>query len=131
MLRCDDPHTCASVLTVLVGLIFLGIVVALFFQCMTTLLSPANPITKGIRWALVAHTVALLLFLTISDGIDSVYLPIEYINNREFPGNDESFLWPGPIGYDALLSLKATTTVFYATFPLTQWLADGLLVSPF
>ena len=130
MLRCDDPHTCTSVLTVPVGLTFLGVVVALFFQCMATLLSPANPITKGIKWALVAHTVVLLLVLTISDGIGFDYLPIEYINNREFPGNDES-PWPGPIGYDDLLAFNATTTVFYAMFPLNQWLADGLLVSPF
>jgi hypothetical protein len=95
---------------------------------MATLLSPANPIKKGIRRALVAHTIALFLFLTISFGIDFNYLSIEYINNREFPGYNE--FPPGPAGYDDLLSLKATTTVFDIMFPLNQWLADGLLVSP-
>ena len=115
-------------LTVSVGLTFLGIVVALFFQCMATLLNPANPIRKGLRWALVAHTVALLSFLTIPFGTGFEYLSTEYINNREFPGDDE--FPPGPIGYDFLLALKASATVFHAMFPLNQWLADGLLVSP-
>ena len=128
MLRCADPLTYASALTVPVGLTFLGIVVALFFQCMATLLSPANSMGRGIRWAHVAHTVAMFLFLTVSLVIAFDYLSIEYINNREFPGNDESP--PGPFGYDGLLALKPATTVFYAMFPLNQWLADGLLVSP-
>ena len=115
-------------LTVFVGLTFLGIVVALFFQCISVLLSPINPLRKGIKWALVAHTIALFSFLTIPVGIELNNLFIDYINNREFPGNDE--FPPGPLGYTGLLNLKATTTVFDAMFPLNQWLADGLLVSP-
>ena len=101
---------------------------ALFFQCMATLLNPANPIRKGIRWALVAHTLALFLFLTIPVGISFDDLSIEYIDNREFPSRVK--YPPGPIGYNDLLGLKATTTVLDAMFPLNQWLADGLLVSP-
>ena len=101
---------------------------ALFFQCMATLLNPANPIRKRIRWALVAHTVALFLFLTIPSGIVFDYLSIEYVDNREFPGSDE--FPPGPVGFNDLLSLKATSTVFDVMFPLNQWLADVLLVSP-
>ena len=100
---------------------------ALFFQCMATLLSPANPIRKPTRWALAAHTVALFLFFTIPLGINFDYLSMDYINNREFPGNDE--FPPGPVGYGNLLSPGATTTVLDAMFPLNQWLADGLLVS--
>ena len=115
-------------LTVPVGLTFLGIVVVLFFQCMATLLNPANTIRKGVRWALVAHTIALSLFLTIPIGIYVNNLSILYINNREFPGNDE--FPPGPFGYDAQPSAEATNTVYSATFPLNQWLADVLLVSP-
>ena len=115
-------------LTVPVGLAFLGITVALFLQCMGTLLSPANPIGKGMRWALVAHTVAMFLFLTISMGISYHKMSIDYINNREFPGNDK--FPPGPMGYDDLLQFDAITTVFVTMFPLNQWLADGLLVNP-
>ena len=94
---------------------------------MATLLNPTNPIRKGVRWAFVAHTVFLFLFVTVSFGIYFADLSIEYIDNREFPGNDE--LNPGPTGYDGILALDATTTVFYAMFPLNQWLSDGLLVS--
>ena len=112
----------------LVQLIFLGIVVALFFQCMAVLLSPTNPIGRVTRWALVVHTVALFLFLTIPIGIGLNYSFIERIDNREFPGDDE--FPPGPNGYDDLLAFKATTVVSVAMFPLNQWLADGLLVGP-
>ena len=95
---------------------------------MATLFGRGNPIGKGVRWALVAHTIALFLFLTVGFGIAFEYLSIVYINNREFPGDDDSP--PGPIGYGDLLALKATTAFFNAMFPLSQWLADGLLVSP-
>ena len=115
-------------LIVPVGLTFLGIAVALFFQCMVTLLNPANPIRKGIKWVLVAHTIALFLVLTIPIGIYVNNLWIEYINNREFPGDNK--FSPGPIRYSNLLALKAPYPFFCAMFPLNQWLADGLLVSP-
>ena len=95
---------------------------------MGVLLSPANPIKKKIKWALVVHTVALFLFLTIPVGIDLNYLFITYIENREFPGDDEHP--PGPLGYDDRLHNKAAFSVFNFMFPLNQWLADGLLVSP-
>ena len=96
---------------------------------MATLLNPANPMRKGMRWALVAHTVAMLLFLTISVGIPYDEVSIEYIDNREFPG-DGGELLPGPVGYDGVLSFKAAISIFGAMFPLNQWLSDGLLVSP-
>ena len=93
---------------------------------MGVLLSPANPIRKGTKWALVAHTVAMFLFLTIATGIGLNYSSISYINNRGFPGNNE--LPSGPLGYDAFLTTTVVTTVYNVMFPLNQWLADGLLV---
>ena len=108
--------------------IFLGIAVALFFRCMDVLLGPANTIGRGIRWAPVVHTVALFSFMTVPIWIDPDYLPIEYVNNREFPGNDE--FPPGPFGYSISLGTKAINVVFDIMFPLNQWLADGLLVGP-
>ena len=98
----------------------------LFFQCMSALLSPVNHMKGGVKWALVAHTVAAFLFLTIHLGISLVEAPILYINDREFPGNDE--YPPGPIGYNSVLATNAATIVYYVIFPLNQWLADGLLV---
>ena len=59
-------------------------------------------------------------------GDQFILFIVHYIDNREFPGNDEYS--PGPIGYDVVLNPKATSTVFFIMFPLNQWLADGLLV---
>ena len=116
-------------LTLPIQYIFLGIVVALFFRCMGVLLSPVNPIRGGVKLALVFHTVAMFTFLTIPIGIRTSTLPVDFIDNREYPGSGE--FPPGPIGYDYHLSIKATTTaVFKTMFPLNQWLADGLLVRP-
>ena len=115
-------------LTMPVGLTLLGIVVALFFQCIATLLNPTNPIRKGIRWAFVTHTISLFLLVTIPFGIDFDYSSTEYINNREFPGNSE--FPPGPLGYSYVLDTDATTMVYNLMFPLNQWLGDGLLVGP-
>ena len=99
---------------------------ALFFQCMGVLLNPANTIKRGIKWALVAHTVAMFLVLTIATGIGLSYSSICYIDNREFPGGG-GYL-PGPFGYNSFLITTATTIVYNLMFPFNQWLADGLLV---
>jgi hypothetical protein len=121
-------HASAYPFSLLVSLIFLGIAVALFFQCLGVLLGSANPIGRATKWALVVHTAAMFLFLTTTFGVDICYEFICYINNREFPGSDE--YPPGPIGYDYTLDAKVATTVLYVMFPLNQWLADGLLVGP-
>ena len=113
-------------LTVAVRPLFLGIVVALFFQCMSVLLSPVNPMKRGVKWGLIAHTVAMFLFLTIPAGIDLNYLSTCSINYRDFPGDDEYD--PGPLGCYETLSTEAAATAFTVMFPLNQWLADGLLV---
>ena len=106
--------------------IFLGIVVALFFECMRVLLSPSNTIKRSVKWALIVHTLALFLVLTVAFGIDASHLFLGFIGNRQSPGND--YFPPGPLGYDDLLGFTAATTVFDATWPLNQWLDDGLLV---
>ena len=93
---------------------------------MAALLSPANPMRRVIRGALVVHTVALFVFVSIPVGMGLNFSSIEYINDREFPGNDQ--YPPGPLGYDGIVSTKATAPIFNAMFPLNQWLADGLLV---
>ena len=105
---------------------FLGIAAALFFQCMGVLLNPSNTIRSGVKWVLVVHTVALFSFMTISLGIGLNYLSIEYIDSREFPGNN--VYPPGPLGNDFFINSEALTTVSEVLFPLNQWLADGLLV---
>ena len=72
--------------------------------------------------------MATFSLFTIPVGVALNNLPIFYINNREFPGNDG--YPPGPIGYSLVLVADAINIVVAATFPLNQWLADGLLVGP-
>ena len=92
---------------------------------MGVLLSPANPVKRGVKLALVSHTVAMFAFLTIPVGLNANSLSVCYINDREYPGNESL---PGPIAYNYVLERKTETFVFDAMFPLNQWLADGLLV---
>lgn len=100
----------------------------MFFQCIGVLLSPTNPIQRGMKWALVVHTVAMFIFITIPIGIYLNGLSVAYINDRRFPGGGE--YPPGPIGYTYIISTEATTTVLNVMIPLNQWLADSLLVGP-
>ena len=74
---------------------------------MCALLNPVSPVRRGIRWVLVAHTVAMFSFLTISFGLDRNWLSIIYINDREFLGNDE--YPPGPLGYGITLTANIKT----------------------
>jgi hypothetical protein len=87
---------------------------------MSALLYPVHRTNKDIKWGLVAHTVAMLVFSTIPAAINRNVLSISYIDNREFPG--------GSIEYKSILN---STQVFVSVvmFPFNQWLADGLLVS--
>ena len=112
-----------------VRLTVLGVVVALFFQCMSGLLYPIRPTTKGIQWGLVVHTVAMFSFLTIGVGINRDVFSISYIDGREFPGDE--ILLPGPCGYETFVYVTygAISIVSGLMFPFNQWLADGLLVS--
>lgn len=110
----------------LIGAILYGIVIVLFFQCMGALLNPVNR-TRGIKWALVAHTAAMFSFVTIYTAINLDIQSISYIDNREFPGVD-SIPWPGPVGYQTLITSKAISVVPTIVFVLNTWLADGLLL---
>ena len=105
----------------------LGVVVVLFFQCMNALFNPMNRTREGVKWPLVAHTVAMFLFVTAYTAADLNYQCISYVDNREFPGNDE--LPPGPNGYQLFTAFLPTTFVPAVMFIINHWLADGLLVS--
>ena len=94
---------------------------------MIVLLSSSNQMRKGIKWALIAHTVSMFSFLTIPAGISQNVSSVCYIDNRNFPGSDVAP--PGPIGCPDVLFTVGTRISFAVMFPLNQWLADGLLVS--
>ena len=93
---------------------------------MGVLFRPANSMKKVIKWLLVVHTVAMFSFLTILLGITLNWVSLEYINNREFPNNDDYS--PGPLGSSNIIDNGALPDIRIVMFPLNQWLADGLLV---
>lgn len=122
------PCSRLSLLTsVSVRLTILGTVILLFFQCMGALLDPINRMRGGIKWALVAHTVAMFSALTSGAAMGLNLDPIVYINNREFPGT--TLFAPGPIGYQRLIYSDAISVVPNALAFFNTWLADGFLVS--
>ena len=105
-----------------------GIVIILFFQCMDKLLNPVHRRMEGIRWGLVAHTVAMFSAVTVYTAMSLNILSDCYIDNREFPGVD-GVLPPGPSGYRFLIYSGVISLVPNVMFLLNNWLADGLLVS--
>lgn len=104
-----------------IAMILYGIVIVLFFQCVGAVL--AGRARRSIRLVLVAHTVAMFFFLTVSIAMGMNLQSISWINNREF--NDPPF--PGPLGYKAQFH-SITRSIPGTTFQLNQWLADGLLL---
>ena len=121
-------NVCLSVLTLSIRFIVLGIVIILFFQCMDRLLNPAHRRMEGIKWGLVAHTVAMFSAVTVYTAMSLNILSDCYIDNREFPGVD-GVLPPGPSGYRFLIYSGVISLVPNVMFLLNNWLADGLLVS--
>lgn len=111
----------------MIGAIFYGIVVVLFFQCMAALLVPVRRADGGTKWALVAHTVAMFSFVTIYTTTELIIQSASYIDNREFPGV-EGVLPPGPVGYQYLTYFEAANVIRNLMFILNNWLADALLL---
>ena len=95
---------------------------------MAALLDPSNRMRRSIKWALVAHTVAIFSFTTISCGVECTRRSGAYIDNREYPGVRNVFE-PGPFGYTVSEGASAIATVDCLVVPLNQWFIDGLLVS--
>jgi hypothetical protein len=120
-----------SVLTSSARFTILGIVIALFFQCMSALLNPVRPTYKGTKWGLVVHTVAMFSLLMIGATTNRSALSTSFVDDREFPGVDTVGFPPGPLGYYFFTELtrEVTSTISTLGFPFNQWLADGLLVS--
>lgn len=77
-----------------------------------------------VRWGLVAHTTAVFSLTAITTMIELATRSYGYIDRRKYPGDDLHY--PGPVGYPVPNGLQVFDSV---SFPLSQWLADGLLVS--
>ena len=107
----------------------LGVVIALFFQCVGALLDPVNRTRGSIKWGLVAHTVAMFVFVTIYTAAALNIQFISYIDNRDFPGTTADVaIPPGPVGYQWFIHSEAINIVIGFTFVANTWSADGLLV---
>lgn len=107
----------------------LGMVIVLFFKCMAALLNPARR-KEGIKWGYVSYTAAMFSAVTVFVGMELNILSVSYIDNRRFAGVG-GMLPPGPHGYELFIYSKALSIVPNLMFLLTNWLADGLLVSSF
>ena len=109
--------------------IFLGIVIALFFQCMSALLNPVYRTKKAVKWGLVTHTVTMFSVLTIGMTINRRTFSTAYIDNRGVHIADP---YPsGPLEYlkSPNSALQTMQTIAFLSSPIKQWLIDGLLVS--
>lgn len=110
----------------ILGAISYGVVIVLFFRCMTTLSSPVNSMRQGVRWGLVAYTTAMFSFVTVYIAMTLEILSVSFIENRHFPGSRA--VPPGPLGHQLLLYSSPIYIVPNLMFLLNNWLADGLLL---
>ena len=106
----------------------LGIVIVLFFQCMTALFNPVHRRGERIKWRLVCYTATMFSLTTVFTTSILDLQSTSYIDNREFPGV-EGMAPPGPFGYLVFISAEALNIVLNVAPFLNICLADGLLVS--
>ena len=99
-----------------------------FFQCIAALFNPAHRRGEPVKWGLVSYAVVMFSLVTAQTAINLDVLSISYIDNREFPGF-EGALPPGPFAYQWLMLSKPLGVTSTVMFTLSNWLADGLLVS--
>ena len=94
---------------------------------MAALFSPIHRRGQRIKWGLVSYTAIMFSLVTVQTGISFDISSVFYVDNRELPGV-EGVAPPGPLGYQGSTPLprSAATVVL---FTLSNWLADGLLVS--
>ena len=105
-----------------------GIVIVLFFQCMTGLFDPANRRRDDIKWGLVSYTVVVFSFATVFTGSALNLGSLSFIDNREYPGSVARNIAPGPLGYQVIVFQEGISVIPSLSFLLGYWLADGLLV---
>jgi len=108
-------------LTALFVRLVLGMLIVLFYKCMTALFNPAYRRDEGIKWGLVSYTTVTFWLATVHMVTSAHVISISFINNRNFPG--------GPYEYQYTIAFKAISDIPRAAFRLNNWAADGLLVS--
>ena len=106
-----------------------GIIIVLGFSCVTALFNPTLRRGEPIKWGLVSYTAVMFSIATVQTAMYFQLQSISYIDNREFPGEDAALLSPGPYGYQASIISEALSVFPSVLFFLSEWLADGFLVS--
>ena len=106
---------------------FPGIVIVVFFQCMAALFNPVYRRGEPIKWGLVSYTVVMFSLATVQTVLNLHIFSISYIDDRKFPGFDG--VPPGPLAYQLLAYTRPVGLAAFVMYPLSNWLADGLLVS--
>ena len=126
--RRTPPPTHPSIRAHSARLVILGIVVVLFFKCVAALLDPVYIRREAIKWGLVSYTMAMFTLVTIGTALQLNTQSISYIDNRQLLGAG-GVLSPEPTTYQILVGSDATSVIQNVVFILSNWLADGLLVS--
>ena len=125
--RVSHLHTGLSVLTSYVRFV-LGMLIVLFFKCVIALLDPIYRKGERIKWGLVSYTVVMFSLATVVTAMNLHLESVAHIDNRNFPGLTGE-VPPGPIGYLYSIYLKAVNVIPNVAYVLSNWLADGFLVS--
>ena len=101
----------------------------LFFQCMAAFLNPVHRREEGIKWWLVAYTMAMFSFVTVYTAMNLYIQSISFIDNRqdtEVEGSSTPM--SGPLVYQSTTCFMTLGLIPRIMFNLNNWLADGLLV---
>ena len=109
--------------------VILGTVIVLFFKCMAALFDPAHRRGEGIKWGLVSYAVVMFSVATVLAAKGLNVQSYSYVDHREFPGVADGVVPPGPLGYQGFIHSNVLSIIPDVMFFLTNWLADGLLVS--
>jgi len=109
--------------------VILGVVILLCFQCMAALLNPVHRKGEGIKWWLVAHTVAMFSFVTVYTAINLHIQSKSFIDKRKDQERTPTTFISGPLYYQLNIRWVALGIIPNIMFNLNNWLADGLLVS--
>ena len=95
---------------------------------MTALFNPVYCRGERIKLGLVSYTAVMFSLATVQTALNLDIQSISYIDNRSFSGI-KGLIEPGPLGYQAFISADVLNIVPDVVFVLSNWLADGLLVS--
>ncbi|EEB95995.1 hypothetical protein MPER_04946, partial [Moniliophthora perniciosa FA553] len=104
----------------IMGGIFYGIVLTLFFQCVAAILNPKNKQPAGPKQVMLTYVFFMFSMGTIFTALNLNLQQRSYIAFRNFPEG-------GPIGYSLSQYSTWRGLIPNAVYIITNWFADGLL----